>query len=309
MKKEHSNLSRRHSIQSTVKMIYLLNIALHITCISTLLSHTYGWIHSGIQNDFSYGFVWRNPKPVVLYQQQASRREHSSNQLHKLRTRLHLNALDTYENNNNEDDDEHDYEEDENEINEEKLTILNFDDWTTAEFTILNGPKEPSPTLSPNDVAVIIARALQFVDHPQPNFGFHTCFEFFTWECRKTVTARKGGDTISNFCKYGLLSPALQPFMGASTIIVGEETITPAKPPLRGSIASFPILIKTADVLSVRYMSGMDKNGVSLPPEIQMVLRLEQQRRPPMQGCWLVREVLDVRHAFAGDLGNAGVAG
>ena len=48
-------------------------------------------------------------------------------------------------------------------------------------------------------------------------------------------------------------------------------------------------------------MSGLEKNGVSEPQEIHMVMRLEQQRRPPMQGCWMVRELLDVKHAFAGD--------
>jgi hypothetical protein len=49
----------------------------------------------------------------------------------------------------------------------------------------------------------------------------------------------------------------------------------------------------------------MERNGVAeQPPVTHMVLRVEEQRRPPDQGCWLVREVLDVRHAFAGDMGN-----
>ncbi len=104
-----------------------------------------------------------------------------------------------------------------------------------------------------------------------------------------------------------MASPVLQPFMGATRIEIGEGTITPAKPPLRGSLASFPNVIQGANILSVKYMSGMDKGGVSHPPETYMVMRLEQQRRPPMQGCWIVREVLDVRHAFDGDLGNTGV--
>lgn len=97
--------------------------------------------------------------------------------------------------------------------------------------------------------------------------------------------------------------------MGASRVNLGNVTITPAKPPLRGALASFPVSIVGAPALAVQYPSGMLKGGVSELPTTQMVVRLEQQRRPPHQHCWLVREVLDVRHAFAGDLGNAGVGG
>lgn len=69
-------------------------------------------------------------------------------------------------------------------------------------------------------------------------------------------------------------------------------------------------MIQGASVYALQHPSGMERQGVSAaPPVSHMVIRLEQQRRPPQQGCWLVREVLDVRHAFAGDLGNAGVGG
>ena len=182
-------------------------------------------------------------------------------------------------------------------------------DWVTAELTLINGPQQPNPELDPETVAVTCSRALQWVDYPTKSAGLERCFQFFTWECRKVVTARRGGDTVERFCQHGLLSPALQPFMGAYRIDIGNVTLTPAQPPLRGALASFPIVIQGAPIFSAQHMSGMERNGVGIPPETHMVMRLEQQRRPPMQGCWLVREVLDVRHAFAGDLGNSGVGG
>jgi hypothetical protein len=94
--------------------------------------------------------------------------------------------------------------------------------------------------------------------------------------------------------------------MGAFRIDLGNSTLTPARPPTRGALASFPIIIQGAPVLALQHPSGMNRTGVvAEPPEIRMVMRLEKQRRPPLQECWLVREVLDIRHAFAGDMGNA----
>lgn len=110
--------------------------------------------------------------------------------------------------------------------------------------------------------------------------------------------------------KYGALSPALQPFMGATRIEVGEEaTFTPGSQ-TRGDLISFPVTIHGSAVLSFQHSSGFIKDGVSdSPPVTNMVVRLEKNRRPPMQDCWLVMEVLDVRYAFAGDMGNAHVGG
>uniref|UniRef100_A0A7R9ZSE5 Uncharacterized protein n=1 Tax=Craspedostauros australis TaxID=1486917 RepID=A0A7R9ZSE5_9STRA len=98
--------------------------------------------------------------------------------------------------------------------------------------------------------------------------------------------------------------------MGAHRVELGEATYTDARPPLRGAMMSYPVLIRGAPILALQHPSGMVRQGiVSEPPEVRMVMRLEQQRRPPNQGCWLVKEVLDVRHAFAGDMGNSGVGG
>ena len=99
--------------------------------------------------------------------------------------------------------------------------------------------------------------------------------------------------------------------MGARRVDIGMEdaTYTPAQPPFRGALTSIPVTIHGAAILSLQHASGMERNGVAEPPVTQMVIRLEEQRRPPLQGCWLVREVLDVRYAFAGDMGNAHVGG
>jgi hypothetical protein len=210
----------------------------------------------------------------------------------------------------NDNDDDEDNNEDDDEDEEPVESIQSSMDWEEAELTLRQSPSEPTPDLDPHQVASLVCRSLQWVDYPSESLGLQRCFPFFTFECRKLVTARQGGETVERFIRYGLLSPALQPFMGASRIDVGEGTLTKAQPPLRGAIMSYPVAITGSPVSSLQYLSGFQRGGVAMsPPQTNMVLRLEQQRRPPNQDCWLVKEIMDVRHAFAGDMGNAGVGG
>lgn len=183
-------------------------------------------------------------------------------------------------------------------------------DWIEAELTLRQAPSQPCPSLTAHQVATTICRSLQWVDYPTQNAGLERCFLFFTYECRKAVTARQGGDSVERFVHYGVLSPALQPFMGATRIQLGEPTELDAQPPMRGAMASIPIEITESTLAVVQHKSGFARAGIAAErPTMHMVIRLEQQRRPPHQHCWLVKELVDVRYAFAGDMGNAGVAG
>lgn len=182
-------------------------------------------------------------------------------------------------------------------------------DWVEAELQLLDFPIEPSSDLSPEKVAKSCVRSLQLVDFPNENDGLIRCFPFFMWECRKVVTARQGGDTCERFVKYGLLSHPLQVFMGAKRIEFGEATFTPSLSATRGDLVSYPIVIYGSDVLSFQHSSGFIKNSIGAPPVTNMVMRLEKQRRPPLQNCWLVKELQDVNDFFAGDMGNAHVGG
>lgn len=208
---------------------------------------------------------------------------------------------------NDDDDDDSDEAEDEDAPDNDDSS----DDWLQAEFFLRTAaPVAPSPELTAETVARTVVRSLQFVDYTTEDgnatksAGLQRCFEFLTYDCRKAVTGRQGATTVERFIEYGLTSPALQPFMGAKSVQLHAATYTPAQPPYRGALASFPVTIAGPDLLSLQYPSGMQRNGVASQSAVttHMVLRLEQQRRPPC--CWLVREILDVRYAFAGDMGN-----
>lgn len=127
----------------------------------------------------------------------------------------------------------HDEEDGDDESENSILASASFSsDWVQSEFTLRTIPSEPSPALTAETVAVACCRSLQWVDYPTESAGLKRCFDFFTFECRKAVTARQGGGTPERFCQYGLQSPALQPFYGATRIEIGNATYTPAQPPL-----------------------------------------------------------------------------
>ena len=103
-------------------------------------------------------------------------------------------------------------------------------------------------------VARITCRSLQWFDYPRQLDGLKRCHHFFTSTCLNAVTARQHGgqNNVEKFIEYGLLSPALQPFMGAYRVDLGHGTYTPAHPPLRGAIVSFPVQIQAAPILSLQ---------------------------------------------------------
>jgi hypothetical protein len=92
---------------------------------------------------------------------------------------------------------------------------VNDSDWHIERDMINSAviPTEPNSEYSAFEVTQLCIRNPQLVNEPSENTGLQRCFPFFTWECKKLTTARKGGDEVDRFCKYGVLSPTLQPFM------------------------------------------------------------------------------------------------
>jgi hypothetical protein len=189
-----------------------------------------------------------------------------------------------------------------------------LDDELNAELVArLPMPAHPDPSIAPARVAQHFARGLQRVDSPDENAGLEQAFPWMTFECRKAVTARQGASTVERFIEYGRLSPALMPFMHCEALRWGRPTVTPATT-TRGALASFPVEIVRGK--GIRYASGFQRSDVKLDEprdddeeeedytSTRFVVRIQQQRRPPLQGCWLISEVVDVRFAFAGDMGN-----
>ena len=128
---------------------------------------------------------------------------------------------------------------------------------------------------------------------------------FSTFECRASLTRRKGKSTIERFVQhaelYGL--PRSRSFQ------LGERTLIPATE-TRGAFATIPVDVE--EQLGFRFPSGYertgaaagaaggsaggdDESGASDVQTSRYVFTLMQERRPPLAGCWLLRDLLPVR--------------
>ena len=166
------------------------------------------------------------------------------------------------------------------------------------ELASLSLPVEPSTALTPQDVSVAVFRGLQHNAVPSENTGLRRAFNFCTWECRKAITARQGADTIDRFLEYAPTSPSVMPFINAVEVEVvvpeGGITVTPGTP-TRGALSFVRVDAFTSK------LEAASPDASLVPTSFQV--QLQQQRRPPMQGVWLITAITDVRYAFAGDAG------
>mmetsp|Transcript_2081 Transcript_2081/g.6609 ORF Transcript_2081/g.6609 Transcript_2081/m.6609 type:complete len:258 (+) Transcript_2081:22-795(+) len=164
-------------------------------------------------------------------------------------------------------------------------------DWTKGEFAARSAPMSPDADLSPESVASSCLRGLQFVDIPHKNAGLERAYNFMTLPCRVLVSDR--GRQIENrgldvFVERGLLSPLLQPFIGASRIDFGEMSVIDGTP-TRGAMASVSVHIVASPLAATRHPSGIPKDTTELP-EYTFAVRLQQDRRTK---TWLVVDVID----------------
>ena len=187
----------------------------------------------------------------------------------------------------------------------------NKNDWAMAQRTLhdfFSTHQTPTADLqSPAEVAMACLRSLQFVDYPVDGAGLQRIYPFLTWNCIKHVVGENdvhgslGGQ--ERFGQRGALSPVLQTFFGATQIVLDETASTTiAATPTRGKILIFPVHVTTAPATAFCHASGVLKDGIARnAPTKRMILRLEQQRRPPLAGCWLVRDIIDAKYAKGGN--------
>lgn len=173
-------------------------------------------------------------------------------------------------------------------------------------LTALSLPAAPSESLMPEHVVATLCRGLQHNHVPDADTGLRRLFAFATYECRAALTARQGKDSVERFVQHAN-SPAFISLLGCKSFaLCGEPTLIPGTP-TRGSMAT--VVVEVEEDLGFRYRSGLER------PEGERALKstkekflftLVQERRPPLQGCWLVKEVLPMRHhmLFAGDSGG-----
>ena len=194
-------------------------------------------------------------------------------------------------------------------------------DLDTACLEALSLPMEASPDLSPTDVVQLLCRGLQHAHTPEQNTGLFRLHNFCTYECRASLTAREGYKSgPERFAQKANLwaLPGCHSFemLGDPTLIAGTQT--------RGAMATVAVEVcehacyyfrsghEGADaseawvdplqrgIESSEHASSRSEGGSELRCE-RYLFRLTQERRPPLQGCWLVSSLMPAREMYLSD--------
>lgn len=196
-----------------------------------------------------------------------------------------------------------------------RVTARAAADAGTTELLALSLPGEPSAALGPRDVVLAVCRGLQHVDVPTQHRGIERLFRFATYGCRAALTARRGSSagnggeadcaaTLESFVQEARVRPsqALFPLLRCRSFAVGEPTLVAATQ-TRGAIATLVVAIASSDGKAFRYRSGFAKGeqaegslyAAATGGDELVRFTLQQERRPPLQDCWLLTEVLPSR--------------
>ena len=175
----------------------------------------------------------------------------------------------------------------------------------------LSLPAQPSPTLDASDVCLAICRGLQHVDVPTQDRGFERLFYFATYECRAALTARRGKETLERFVEECTTRPsqALSPLVRCGAFTLDEATMIEGTP-TRGALATIVVALQQPSAF--RFASGFERpkdtegSPYAASGDSELVrFTLQKERRPPLQDCWLVKEILPQRLHNLGD-GDSG---
>ena len=186
-------------------------------------------------------------------------------------------------------------------------------------------PPEPTPELDAVQTVHVLCEGLRCNDLPTADAGVVRLFNFMTGQARVALAppppkaGMQGGVTLDYFVENAA-SPALGALIFCSSYaLIGECRITPGST-ARGDLAyqlievgNSPLEDTSDEASGLRSLIGAPdafleellcavREGREMPPtpvDVQVKQRfwvaLEQQRRPPLAGCWLLKEMLPLK--------------
>ena len=126
------------------------------------------------------------------------------------------------------------------------------------------------------DVVQMCMDTLTHNNKPYANAGLEVCFNFSSDRCR----AAQGG-SLEAFVQY-----AANPVFGSMIDALGWQVVSTG-PIIQGT--------KTRGAMQTVLVNVQPRKG----EERRFLWTLQQERRPPRQGCWLVYECLFVENAYS----------
>lgn len=147
----------------------------------------------------------------------------------------------------------------------------------------------PNVDYSAHDVVTMCMNHLQDNHVPVANAGLQVCFDFSSDRCRAAC-----GGSLQDFVEY-----AANPTFGALLYCESWKVLSIgpiiAGTPTRGAMQT--VLIEVQSASSPSSTSSATASASKAPK--RFLWTLQQERRPPRQGCWLVHEVLFTKNAYS----------
>jgi len=193
-------------------------------------------------------------------------------------------------------------------------------------------PMFPSADLSPSDVMEVICTGLEYNNWPYDDVGIERLYNFLTPQGRVALAppparfGRQGNVTLEDF-----LADASSHCLGALVLCSGfevfdEPIITPGSQ-TRGRWATQKLIVhnRASDMALSSVIESEElteamldaaRRGAptpavpampsSMPSRMEMLCMLEEQRRPPFQGCWLLKELRHNTKSILQELNEGG---
>ena len=203
-----------------------------------------------------------------------------------------------------------------------------------AEQNVL--PERPVAGMTVEDTVHAICGGLQGNDTPSPDAGIERLFNFLTPAGRVAIApvppkaGAQGGVTLEYFLENAA-SKAIGSLMFCEKYaLIGEPRITPGTN-FRGQLATqvievgnSPLEDETDEVATLRALSAAPdeflqgilhsvREGTPMPkPPDEALVRarfwvsLEQERRPPNQDCWFVKELMPLKKTKFQEMNEGG---
>jgi len=205
-------------------------------------------------------------------------------------------------------------------------------------------PMEPIPDLAPDEVCRIVCTGLQRNNEPAPDTGIVRLYNWMTGPGRVSLAPpppENGmqGKVSLEFFLAEAAGPAIGSLMDCTRFqLVGESTITPGtqtrgglatqvvevfndpiQPPANPEEAALVALLSAPDAYLEEVLAATREGRAlppppaagplpqsKIPPRSRFIFSLEQERRPPLEGCWLLKELYHMKKTAFQKLNEGG---
>ena len=150
----------------------------------------------------------------------------------------------------------------------------------------------PTDDAAPEEVVQFCMDALKTNDDPSPDAG-----KWINWELGGDMIRSIHGGDPANFLKWSRRSPVYDCLVNCDDFYVDLDTLTHIPgTPTRGALCKVVVHVTPSEAVVDGPRSVRGRIGK--PPSRSFLWTMQQQRRPPRIGAWLIYQVLAIDHAF-----------